>query len=147
LRSCLEARIDDTSGMSRRSEFVDLVVEQMARVGRPRVRAMFGGHGIFQDDRFFAIIVADTLYLKTDAATRNEFVARGLKPFTFVARGKSTTTSYFEAPPEVFEDAESMHAWVQKALGAAARAAALKARSSAPGPARRKPAVTRTGSR
>jgi len=109
--------------MPRQSAFVAFVAEQMARVGRTRVRAMFGGHGVYQDDRMVAIVVDDVLYLKADAETRPEFEGRGLRPFTYVARGERVALQYFEAPPEVFEDSDAMRAWLQKAYGAALRAA------------------------
>lgn len=113
--------------MSHYSEFVEFVIEQMARVGRPRVRAMFGGYGVYRDQDMFAIIMDDRLYFKADATTRGEFEAEGLRPFTYVARGKSATMQYFEAPPEVFEDMDTMRSWAQKALGAAVRAKKTKA--------------------
>ena len=114
--------------MPKYSEFVKFVIEQMPFVPGLRVRAMFGGYGVYQDDRIFAIIVDDSLYFKADAITRGEFEAKGLGPFTYAARGKSVTMQYFEAPPEVFEEPEAMRGWVQKALEAAARAGEPKAR-------------------
>lgn len=113
--------------MSWRSEFVQLVVEQMALIGRPRVRAMFGGYGVYLDDCIFAIIVDDRLYFKVDSSTRGEFEAKGLSPFTYIARGKSVTMQYFEAPPEVFEEPEAMRRWAKKAYGVAIRAKKTKA--------------------
>lgn len=112
--------------MSRYSEFVEFVIEQMSFIGGLRVRAMFGGHGVYQDDCIFAILVEDRLYFKADSTTRDEFEAKGLSPFTYVARGKSVTMQYFEAPPEVFEEPEAMRSWVQKALGVALRAKGSK---------------------
>ncbi|HEX9757350.1 MAG TPA: TfoX/Sxy family protein [Nitrospiria bacterium] len=112
--------------MSRYSEFLEFVVEQMSFLGRPRVRAMFGGHGVYQDNCIFAIIIEDRLYFKGDPTTRSEFEAKGLNPFTYVARGKSVTMQYFEAPPEVFEEPEAMRSRVQKALGVALRAKGSK---------------------
>jgi DNA transformation protein len=108
--------------MSQHSEFVEFVIEQMALVGRPQVRAMFGGYGVYQNNCIFAIIVDDRLYFKADLIARGEFEAKGLSPFTYVARGKSVTMQYFEAPPEVFEDRDAMHTWAQKAYAAAIRA-------------------------
>ena len=105
--------------MSRRSEFAEFVTEQMSFFGGLRVRAMFGGYGVYRDDYIFAIIVDDRLYFKADPITRAEFEAKGLSPFTYVARGKSVTMQYFEAPPEIFEEPEVMRSWVQKAYGAA----------------------------
>jgi DNA transformation protein and related proteins len=108
--------------MARRSDFVEFVSEQMAFVDGLRIRAMFGGYGIYQDDCMFALIADDRLYFKADAATRAEFEARGLAPFTYVARGKTMTLQYFEAPPEVFEEQEAMRAWAHKAQSTALKA-------------------------
>jgi DNA transformation protein len=87
---------------------------------------MFGGHGIYRDDIFFAIIVDDRLYFKADVATSQEYTARGLAPFTYVARGKTVTLHYYEAPPEVFDDAEAMRLWAQQAIGVALQAKRTK---------------------
>ncbi len=108
--------------MSHKSEFVDFVLEQLAALGEVRVRAMFGGHGIYRGDIFFAIIVDDRLYFKADAVTSRDFAARGLGPFTYVARGKTVAMQYYEAPPEVFEETEAMHQWAQQAIGVALQA-------------------------
>jgi len=114
--------------MSRSSEFVEFVAEQMSFVGGLRVRAMFGGFGVYRDDFIFAIIDDDRLYFKADSITRVEFEVKGLSPFTYVARGKSMTMQYFEAPPEVFEEPEAMRSWVQKACEAAVRTKKVKTR-------------------
>ncbi len=90
------------------------------------MRAMFGGYGVYRGNHIFAIIVDDRLYFKADAITRAEFEARGLSPFTYVARGKFVTMQYFEAPPEVFEEPDAMRSWVQKACGAAVKAKETK---------------------
>jgi DNA transformation protein len=103
------------------SEFVDFVLEQMAFVQGLQVRKMFGGYGLYQDDHIFAIIVKDTLYLKSDAIVQRDFEEKCLQPFYYVAQGKSVTLRYFEAPSEVFEAPDSMRNWVEKALGASIR--------------------------
>lgn len=83
---------------------------------------MFGGYGIYRNDVMFAIIVDDRLYFKTDGVTSKEFTARGLTPFTYVARGKTITMQYYEAPPEVFEEPEATRTWAEQALGTALNA-------------------------
>ena len=108
--------------MARHSEFVEFVLELLTPLGAVRARAMFGGFGIYRDDNFFAIIVEDKLYFKTDHVTRGEFTVRGLSPFTYTTRGKSISMQYYEAPPEVFEESEAMQYWAQQAVGAAIRA-------------------------
>jgi DNA transformation protein len=111
--------VQASTAMARHSEFVEFVLELLAPIGAVRARAMFGGFGIYRGDVFFAIIVEDRLYFKTDHMTRSEFIARGLSPFTYSARGKSITMQYYEAPPEVFEESEVMSYWAQQAVGAA----------------------------
>ena len=125
--------------MSRYGKFVEFVIEQMSFIDGLRVRAMFGGHGVYQGDCIFAIIVDDTLYFKADSTTRGEFEAKGLRPFTYVARGKPVTMQYFEAPPEVFEEPQAMRSWVQKAYGAAIRAKETKTPNKALQRTRKKP--------
>lgn len=108
--------------MSKRTEFVNFVIEQLAPLGAVRAKAMFGGFGVYLDDPMFAIIVDDSLYFKADAATREKFAALGLRPFTYASRGKTVTMQYYEAPPDVFESPDAMRDWAQLAIGAALRA-------------------------
>lgn len=98
------------------SEYVSFVIERMSVVRDLQVKGMFGGYGIFQDDCMFALIIEDQLYFKADANTRKEFETKGLKPFTYEARGKWVEVNYFEAPPEVFDEIDEMRVWANKAL-------------------------------
>jgi DNA transformation protein and related proteins len=108
--------------MARQSEFVEYVLELLAPLGSVRARAMFGGHGIYQRDVMFALIVDDRLYFKANDTTRPAFTALGLSPFTYVARGKTQTLQYYETPPEVFEEPEAMQTWARQAVDAALKA-------------------------
>jgi DNA transformation protein and related proteins len=107
--------------MSRR-EFLDFVLEQMSQLRGLRSRSMFGGFGIYQGDLFFALIADDRLYLKTDSISKPDFVAHGLGPFVYGNPGKTGTMQYFEVPPEVYEDLDSMRIWAEKGIAAAKRA-------------------------
>ena len=117
-------------GMSRRHEFLVLVLDQMAALGAISARAMFGGHGLYCNGLFIAIVTGDKLYFKADAKSQPRFETRGLPRFQYQARGKTVQLLYYEAPPEVYEDTQAMLDWGQLAL-----AAAVRARQ----PARRKP--------
>jgi|APFre7841882724_1041349.scaffolds.fasta_scaffold20583_2 DNA transformation protein len=108
--------------MAKRSDFVEFVAGQMAFFDGLRIRPMFGGYGIYQDDCMFALISDDRLYFKADATTRAKFEARDLGPFSYAARGKSVTLQYFEAPPDVFEEQEAMRTWVRMAYETALKA-------------------------
>jgi len=116
--------------MLRRNEFLTLVLEQMAPLGAISARAMFGGHGISCNGLFIAIVAKDKLYFKADTQSQPSFETCGLQRFRYEARGKTVQMMYYEAPAEVYENAQAMAAWGQLALLAAVRARQ---------PARRKP--------
>ena len=104
------------------SQFVDHIHELLAPIGRVRIRAMFGGYGVYLEDLMFALIADDELYLKVDAESVERFREAGSEPFVFKSRGKAVTMSYFSAPAEVFDDPDSTRLWAERALDAAHRA-------------------------
>lgn len=118
------------------NEFVAHCMELLSPLGAVRARRMFGGHGVYVDDLFVALIAAECLYLKADALTRAAFEAAGCTPFTFdKARGgavEPVATSYFSAPEEAMESPPSMQPWARPALAAALRARAAKAPAARP---------------
>jgi DNA transformation protein and related proteins len=111
---------------SARNEFVDHCLELLGPLGAARSRRMFGGHGIYVDDLFIALVGAERLYLKVDAQTRPQFEAAGCTPFRYSADGKSIALGYFSAPDEAIESPPLMQPWARLALAAALRARAAK---------------------
>ncbi len=101
-----------------KSTFVDYVVNDLlAGFQGVRARAMFGGHGIYQDDTMFAIIVDDELYYKTDESNRQDFEKAGSEPFRYVAKGrKRVTMSYWKLPAKVMDDPQALGEWTDKAV-------------------------------
>lgn len=102
------------------NQFVDFVAEQLAGLGRVDARAMFGGHGIYVDGFFCAIVHRDTLYLRADEQTRSEFEAIGAQPFRPFAN-KALTLRYYEIGADLLEDRARLLEWASKALAAALR--------------------------
>ena len=84
-------------------ELVAHAIELLAPAGAARSRRMFGGHGLYVDDLFIAIVAADRLYLKTDGETRAAFEAAGGECFSFESRGKRQATSYWTVPAEAMD--------------------------------------------
>jgi DNA transformation protein and related proteins len=99
---------------------------------------MFGGHGLYCDGAFFAIVLDDVLYLKADDQSRPRFVAAGLEPFVYQRQGKRASLGYYRAPPEALESPDAALAWGREALGAALRVSAGGSLRS--GPSARRPA-------
>ena len=119
--------------------------ELLSVLGAVRVRRMFGGHGLYVDGLFMALIARDTLFLKADAVGRPPFEAAGCRPFGFEsAQGERTVPGYWSAPDEATESPAAMLPWARLALASALRAAAAKrpaaARKTAARPRHKAPA-------
>lgn len=87
---------------------------------------MFGGHGLYVDELFVALIASDTLYLKADAHTRADFEAAGCRPFVYRAKTGEMTMGYLTVPDEAMESSHAMGPWARRAIAAALRARAAK---------------------
>ena len=97
------------------------VLDQLSALPDLRTKAMFGGHGLYQADRFFGILMEGRLYFKVDDASRAAFVERGMGPFTYEKARRTLAMNYFEVPPEVLENREELVAWANRAIQVAAR--------------------------
>jgi DNA transformation protein len=105
------------------SDFVTNVLDLLQPWGGVSARRMFGGHGLYRQGVMFALISDDVLYLKVDSSTRPAFEWAGMGPFAYDAKARSVTIrSYYEAPPDLFDDADLMRLWAGKALDTALRA-------------------------
>lgn len=112
--------------MASSSGFVHHVRELLAPTGRVVTKRMFGGHGVYLEGVFIAIILDDELYLKADDTTRAAFDAESRAPFVYSKDGKQLTMSYRRAPDEAMDAPHLMLPWALLALGAALRAHAAK---------------------
>ncbi len=97
--------------------------ELLAPLGSIRTRAMFGGHGIWCDDAFVAIVIDGQIYLKADALSQPEFQRWGMQPFTYASKGKAVTLGFWSIPEDALESPRAMKPWGQMALAAATRKA------------------------
>lgn len=110
------------------AEFVKHCLDLLGAAGRARARRMFGGHGLYLDEWFVALIVDGTLYLKTDEGSRPLFEQAGCRAFDYTTRdGQRVVMSYWSAPQDAMESPASMRPWVRLAMDSACRAAASKA--------------------
>jgi len=98
--------------------FNEFALDQLCALPDLRVKAMFGGHGLYQGKLFFGILFQGRLYFKTDEQSREDYVALGMEPFTYEQRGRVMTMQYHEVPPRVLEDREELTAWAKRALQA-----------------------------
>ena len=97
---------------SRDATFVAFILDQLG--GDVRARAMFGGHGLYRGEVFFAIISAGRFYLRTEPVHRAEFERRGMAPFR--PGNSAAMIRYWEVPPEVLDDAIQLRGWAERAI-------------------------------
>ena len=107
-------------------EFVAHVLELLAPLGTITARRMFGGHGVYCGGVFIAIVANDSLYLKTDEASRAEFEHAGCESFTYRRHGKTASLNFHRAPDEALDAPHLMKPWARIALAAALRSRAAK---------------------
>jgi DNA transformation protein and related proteins len=115
------------------SEYLQYVLEQLAGLGGVTARRMFGGVGLYQDQRFFGIITSDTLYFKVTDANRGDYQARGMQAFRPYPDKPHLSMSYFEVPADTLEDSEECVVWARKSVataGARAKPARKKAKAA-----------------
>jgi DNA transformation protein len=107
--------------------FVAHALDLVSLLGPVEARRMFGGHGLYAAGVMFALLDDGELFLKSDAGTRERFLAAGCRQWTYVNKKvRMENTSYFQPPPEAHEDPEAMLPWARLALDSALRARAAK---------------------
>jgi DNA transformation protein len=104
------------------SSFVLFLIEQLGGLGSVRSRAMFGGHGLYLGEAFFAVVDDERVYFWADETTRPAHVEQRMGPFT--PWPGHVMDRYWEVPLDVIEDAPEFARWARRALDA--RAAAEK---------------------
>src|SRR5258706_10139361 len=106
--------------------FADFVVEQLAALDDVDCRPMFGGHGLYQDEVFFAIVFKSRLYFKTNEESAVRYRKLGMKPFR--PNTRQTLKNYYEVPADVIEDRDRLADWAADAVAAARDRSASKRR-------------------
>ena len=94
--------------MSVSDSFRDRVMGDLEPLGDVRVRAMFGGYGIFQDGDMFGLISGSELFFKVGDANRAAFESAGAQQFSRMP--------YFRVPDSVREDAGLLQEWTHAAI-------------------------------
>jgi DNA transformation protein len=113
-------------------DYLQYVLEQLAGLGRVTPRRMFGGVGLYHEERFFGLIAGDTLYFKVNDSNRGDYEARGMSRFRPFPDKPYWSMTYYEVPADTLEDADECVVWARKSVAIAAVAAK---------PAMTKPAV------
>ena len=124
-----------TGFMSTPRDFADFCCELLSGLGQVRAKRMFGGWGLSIDGLTVAIVAdlgeGDTLWLKADADSREQFEAEGCRRFTYASsqdgQPVQRSMNYYSAPESAMDSPDAMLPWGRLALQNA-----LSARSAAP---------------
>ena len=85
------------------NDFIKFVLDQLSEWDGVLVKRMFGGAALYHEGLAFGMIADNVVYLKVDESNVEKYILAGskqLKPFTNL----STILSFYNVPPEVFED-------------------------------------------
>jgi DNA transformation protein len=124
--------------------FVDHALDLLSSLELVEARRMFGGYGIYVRGVMLGLLDDDELFLKTDAETRQQFLAAGCRMWVYPG---TIETHYYRPPDEAHEDAEAMAPWARLALDAALRARTAKVAKAAASAARKATRETKPASR
>lgn len=97
------------------SDFIDFVLDQLSDWGNVQTKRMFGGAALYREELAFGLIADDVVYLKVDETNVNKYLQAGsiqLKPF----KNHATVLSFYNIPPEVFEDSDEFITWAKESL-------------------------------
>ena len=115
------------SPLAAKASFKAFVLDQLSALPEVRARAMFGAHGLYCGETFFAILDEGRLFFKTDAKSEKDYTARGMGPFSYEHDGRIITFQYHEVPPEILEQPLELVVWARRAIIAAAKTKTKKA--------------------
>ncbi len=108
-------------------EYKAFVMEVLEPLGDIRIRAMFGGGGVYYRDLMFGLIASETLYFKADDLNKPAYEAEGMDPFVYEAppkngkEGRKISMSYWELPDRLYDEPEELIEWAKEAIEAATR--------------------------
>src|ERR1700730_735510 len=93
------------------ADFLRYVLDQLAGLGRDIPRRMFGGVGLYPEQRFFGLIAGDPLYPKLSDSNRGDDEARGMRRFRPFPDKPYWSMTYYELPADTLEDGEGGTGW------------------------------------
>ena len=94
---------------SESSKSAEDIQNRLAKLGDIRVKKMFGGYGIFEGDKMFALIDSHgRVFFKVDDTNRVRFEEAGSE--------KHARMPYFRVPEEVLGDDDLLEEWARKSI-------------------------------
>ena len=117
--------------MSQRNTIQTKVDHLFSKMGRVRVRKMFGGAGVYSGQDMFALLDDERVYVKADDKLKEDLQAKGGEPFAWTNpnTGKTIEMSYVSLPVNALSDRDEVTEWARAALNVAIEARCAKVKS------------------
>jgi DNA transformation protein len=92
------------------SQAAEEIQKRLAGLGNIRTKKMFGGYGVFEEDKMFALIDSSgQVFFKVDESNRASYEEAGSE--------KHSRMPYYRVPDEVFEDDGLLKEWAGLSIG------------------------------
>lgn len=109
------------------AEFAEHLRDLFGALGSVQTKRMFGGAGVYLDDAMFALVIEDTLYMKTDPELAKAYAEAGSAPFFYdTSDGGRTIPGLMRLPDSALDDPDEALEWARRSLVPAELAAAQK---------------------
>jgi DNA transformation protein len=87
----------------------EFLQNKLTKIGNIKIKKMFGGHGIFEEDKMFALIDSKgTVFFKTDDTNLSRFEEAGSV--------RHAKMPYYSVPEDVLNDDELLQEWAQVSI-------------------------------
>ena len=110
-----------SSGKASPPGIVEHIVDVLQALGPVECQRFFGGWGLRLHGKQFAMVTrGEDLYFSVDAVLREELIAAGCAPFSFMkVKGLAVAEKLYSAPQGCIDDADELRLWTAKAIRAA----------------------------
>lgn len=104
--------------MAVKEDYLAYIMDQLQGIEGIAPKKMFGGVGIFHEDKMFGMIQSNNIFrLKVDDSNRAQYEAHGSGPLT--SGKKKGSMPYYEVPSQVIEDKAELQQWAQTSIAIA----------------------------
>ncbi len=91
------------------------LIDSLFPLGEISSRKMFGGHGVFIEDKMFALVDSNgIMFFKVDETN--------VKMYEEAGSGKHGRMPYYQVPEKVISDDSILHKWAQASIDIARKA-------------------------